>query len=324
MTETENKQIIENKKQEMPATAMVLHDNSQFATILDTGKFQQLWRFATAMSKTQFIPETYQGHVEDCFIACHMALRLECDPVFFMQKSYVVHGKPGIEAQLCISLVNTSGLFADPLDYEIEGVDPSKPDYRVRATAVRKSTGKTLLGPWIDWRLVKAEGWYDKKGSKWQTMPAQMFIYRAATYFARAYCPERLMGMYTIEELHEEERKPVESTVQAPTDGRVKMTMPKRGKAAPTEPAKEAPVTATEGPVEPSDVQTPADAPPEDDLQPDDAQDPVAAQEQDAGEAVYTCRRCLHDNPESKYVKRATGKMQCPDCHAIMTPELKK
>ena len=49
--------------------------------------------------------------------------------------------------------------------------------------------------------MAKAEGWYskpDKYGnetSKWQTMPEQMLAYRAASFFARVYIPNALMGV---------------------------------------------------------------------------------------------------------------------------------
>ena len=53
----------------------------------------------------------------------------------------------------------------------------------------------------VDWSLVQAEKWDSKNGSKWRTMPEQMFAYRAATFLARRYCPEVLMGLYTTDEL---------------------------------------------------------------------------------------------------------------------------
>jgi len=49
--------------------------------------------------------------------------------------------------------------------------------------------------------LAKAEGWYAKSGSKWQTMPDQMMMYRAASFFIRIYAPEISMGMQTREEI---------------------------------------------------------------------------------------------------------------------------
>ena len=50
-------------------------------------------------------------------------------------------------------------------------------------------------------QMAKNEGWLDKNGSKWKTMPRQMMMYRAASFFARVYCPDVLMGMQTVEEV---------------------------------------------------------------------------------------------------------------------------
>ena len=47
------------------------------------------------------------------------------------------------------------------------------------------------------------EGWYFKKGSKWQTMPQQMAMYRAAAFFGRVYAPEVTMGIYTKDEVED-------------------------------------------------------------------------------------------------------------------------
>jgi hypothetical protein len=49
--------------------------------------------------------------------------------------------------------------------------------------------------------MAKAEGWLDKAGSKWKTMPELMLKYRAAAFFGRLYAPEVLMGMQTSEEV---------------------------------------------------------------------------------------------------------------------------
>jgi hypothetical protein len=51
--------------------------------------------------------------------------------------------------------------------------------------------------------MAKAEGWYAKNGSKWQTMPEQMLRYRAASFFVRAYAPELSLGLATREEIED-------------------------------------------------------------------------------------------------------------------------
>ena len=48
--------------------------------------------------------------------------------------------------------------------------------------------------------MAKQEGWIDKTGSKWKTMPELMLKYRAAAFFGRLYCPEIMMGLYSADE----------------------------------------------------------------------------------------------------------------------------
>lgn len=195
------------------AQLVVNHDASPFANLLDTGKFTQMYRLAEIFSQSAMVPTHFQGKANDCFIAMQMAMRLGVDPFMMLQNTYIVHGRPGMEAKLAIALINSSGTFADPLDYEIEGDAPNDKDYRVRAFAVRKGTGKKVVGPWIDWGIVQAEGWDSKGGSKWKSIPQLMFQYRAATWFGRLHCPERLMGMQTVDELQDVDAKSVQSVV---------------------------------------------------------------------------------------------------------------
>lgn len=214
MTQTLEPTNGELVRQEPARTRLIaVSDDSPFANLLDTGRFDHLWRVSCLFSKSALVPEHFRGHTEDCFIGVQMAIRLGVDPFMMLQNTYVVHGKPGMEAKLCIALINSSGLFVDPLDYEVVGTDPFAPDYKVRAFATRKSTGKLVQGTWVDWKTVRAEGWESKSGSKWKTIPALMFCYRAATFFGRLHCPERLMGMQTREELEDVGPKAVESHV---------------------------------------------------------------------------------------------------------------
>jgi hypothetical protein len=68
--------------------------------------------------------------------------------------------------------------------------------------------------------MVKREGWYSKldrngkETSKWQSFPGQMFRYRAASFWARVYCPEISLGLATREEAIDIE--PVQVSVSQP------------------------------------------------------------------------------------------------------------
>jgi hypothetical protein len=156
---------------------------------------------ANVLAKSTLVPKEYQGNIANCIIALNMATRMNADPLMVMQNLYIVHGHPGWSSQFLISTFNTSGRFS-ALRYEWVG-DEGKGSWGCRAWAVEKATGEKLTGATVTIDLAKKEGWYSKNGSKWQTMPQQMLMYRAASWFIRAYAPELAMGMHTAEEIHD-------------------------------------------------------------------------------------------------------------------------
>jgi hypothetical protein len=182
---------------------IVVSDSGPLSHILDTGKFEHLWRVSNLLSKSSMVPTHFQNQPENCFLVVQIAARRAIDPFMLLQRSYVIAGKPAFEAQIAIAFINTSGLYKGGLRYQVEGDSPSKDDYRVRAYATPVDSGDVVYGPWIDWKLVKGEGWDQKGGSKWKTMPAQMFLYRAAVFFGRAMCPEALIGIETRDEVED-------------------------------------------------------------------------------------------------------------------------
>lgn len=167
-------------------------------------RFEHAQRVAKVLSESSMVPDHFKKNIGNCLIALNYAERLEADPFMVMQRMYVIQGKPGIEGQLVIALINQCGRF-NPLQFEEKGniTDFKNETDGVYAWAAEKRSGKVLEGPIVTWGIVKNEGWYNKNGSKWQTMAPLMFRYRAATFFARTYCPEVLLGMHTVEELRD-------------------------------------------------------------------------------------------------------------------------
>ena len=168
----------------------------------DVARFEHAQRVAKVFTESTMVPEIFRGSVGNTLIAMNYADRIGADLFMTMQNMCVIHGKPGVEGKLVIALVNNCGRF-DPVEFEEIGDlrKPTKDEDGCIAYAKDLKSGKMLKGPLIDWAMVKAEGWFGKQGSKWKTMAPLMFRYRAATYFARTYCPEVLLGMQTREEL---------------------------------------------------------------------------------------------------------------------------
>lgn len=166
----------------------------------DAQRFEHAQRVGKMLCHSTMVPEHFRGekNLGNVLIALNFSERHSADPFMIMQNIYIVHGKPGIEGKLVIALVNKSGRF-EPLKFRFD--DEENPKSCTCYTKEIK-TGQELTQT-VTWDTVEKEGWAAKNGSKWLTMPYLMFQYRAATFFARVYCPEVLMGMMTTEELND-------------------------------------------------------------------------------------------------------------------------
>lgn len=173
--------------------------------------FETLQRIASMFAKSTLVPKEFQNSIPNCAIGLHMALRMRADPLMVMQNLYIVHGRPGWSSQFLIATFNQCGKFS-ALRYEWSGT-PNTEDYGCTAMAVEKASGETLRGATITLGMARKEGWSTKNGSKWVTMPQQMLMYRAASFFVRAYAPELAMGLPTADEVQEVEESRISSVV---------------------------------------------------------------------------------------------------------------
>ncbi len=180
-----------------PQTAVAVRENTQIGLTTSSG-FELAQRAAKALSASTLVPKEYQNNLPNCLVALNMANRIGADPLMVMQNLYVVHGRPGWSSQFLIGTFNTCGRFS-AMRFEFRS-EQGKDDWGCRAWAIEKETGEKIYGSWVDIALAKKEGWSTKSGSKWQTMPQQMLMYRAASFFVRVYAPELAQGLQTREE----------------------------------------------------------------------------------------------------------------------------
>jgi hypothetical protein len=159
--------------------------------------------------------------LSNCIIALNMANRMGADPLMIMQNLYLIEGRPSWSSQFVMAAINSCGRFS-ALRFEIEDLGEKEVEYtetvwqnRQKQTvhkkitiqnmscvafAIERETGERIESSKITMEMAVKEGWYQKNGSKWQTMPEQMLRYRAASFFGRVYAPELLMGLRTQEE----------------------------------------------------------------------------------------------------------------------------
>lgn len=171
------------------------------SALTDPRILETLGKLATSFANSQIVPEMYQNNKANCFVACEIANRMGVSPLMVMQNLYIVKGKPTWSGQACVALINGTRLFS-PLRFVFVG-EKGTDTWGCYVTCTRLSDGEVLNGTVVDMAMAKAEGWLNKSGSKWLTMPEQMMQYRAAAFFARVYCPNALMGLQTAEEVQD-------------------------------------------------------------------------------------------------------------------------
>jgi len=164
----------------------------------DLQSFELMQRVAKGFASSTLVPQQYQGNVANCMIALNMAQRIGADPMMVMQSLVIVHGRPTWAAQFLIATANACGRFS-ALRFEFFG-QKGTDEWGCRAYAIEKDTGERLDGSDVTIAIAKKEGWYNKNGSKWQSIPQQMLMYRAGSWWVRAYAPELSMGLTTAEE----------------------------------------------------------------------------------------------------------------------------
>ena len=166
--------------------------------------FELLQREARSFMASSMVPDTFRDYVLDkatgewkenpqalsnCAIALNMALRMHADPLMVMQNLFIVHGVPAWSAKFLIGLFNTCGRFS-----AIRYAFSEKRD-ACFAWCRELATGERIEGPSVSIAMAKAEGWTDRKGSKWRTMPEVMLTNRAASFLIRTTAPELSLGL---------------------------------------------------------------------------------------------------------------------------------
>jgi len=174
-----------------------LTHSSQEVSAFNVNTFDHAQRVAKMLSSSSLIPKEFQGNIQNTMIALEMANRIGASPLMVMQNLYIVHGKPSWSSSFIIAALNSCKRFS-PLRFELSGEGDTMACF---AWAYELETKEKIMGPIVTMKMAKAEGWVEKNGSKWKTMPELMIRYRSAAFFGRLYAPEIMMGMHTRDEI---------------------------------------------------------------------------------------------------------------------------
>ena len=182
----------------MTDSALATRDDSEDLKVFSMRDFEFAQRMAKLLATSTLVPRIYQGQegFSNCMIALEIANRVKVSPMVVMQNMVPINGRPSWSSQYLIGKVNTCGKFS-PLRYVLDNDETPTSCY---CEAKDLASGEILRGEKITIAMAKAEGWFDRNGSKWKTMPGQMLRFRAASWWQRVHCPELSLGLPTQEE----------------------------------------------------------------------------------------------------------------------------
>ena len=185
-------------------------------TVFSHQMLQRIQEFSQVMAKgVATVPKHLAGNVADCMAVTMQAVQWKMNPFAVAQKTHIVNGTLGYEAQLVNAVIVTSGAINGRFKYEYIGnwdafqKTDKKHDDEIKLNLGIK-VGAILTG---EQNITWGEPLYlsnvtIRNSPLWKTAPKQQIAYLAVKYWARLYCPEVILGVYSTDEL-EEARKTV-------------------------------------------------------------------------------------------------------------------
>lgn len=193
--------------------------------MLSESKMDRLIRVAELMATGRStVPKHLQGNVGDCMAVAMLATRWNMDPFAVAQKTHLINGTLGYEAQLIAARINNSGVVSDRFSFEWYG-EWTKVIGRFVEKESKRNPGEKYRAP--GWSLADEKGlgvkvWATIKGESaprvldlllsqagvrnstlWADDPKQQLAYLAQKRWARLYAPDVILGAYDADELQE-------------------------------------------------------------------------------------------------------------------------
>lgn len=147
------------------------------------------------MAHCKYVPadliKDEQSAVSNCFLVVNQAVRWGMDPFALAQSSYFVSGKIGFDGKAVAAAVNSDPRLKGRLNYTFEGQGDAM---KVTVSGTFKDTGETkvITGTVAQWKTAQG---------LWGKDPEQALVYRGSRQWARRWMPDRLMGVYSNDEL---------------------------------------------------------------------------------------------------------------------------
>lgn len=218
----QNGAVVESPRHPTQSAVRVVEDDGPLSHLMDTARFEHLYRIANTMAALAFLPDhlLYDSKTKasyptktvaaNCFLIVNQALRWGVDPFALAPETYVVSGKLGYQGKLVAAIVNTRAGLKHRLAAKYDGAGDGR-RVIISGTFNNEEEPRT-----IELTLSQAKTANDM----WRKDPDQKLWYSGVTKWARRHCPEVLLGVLTEDDVERIGSTPIAtvSTVQERTD----------------------------------------------------------------------------------------------------------
>lgn len=173
------------------------------------------------MAKSDVVlPMHLRNKPADCMAIAMQAAAWGMSPYSVAQKTHIVSGKLGYEAQLVNAVISSSTAIKGRFHYETVGdwskiakknwLPAEENGLGVRVGAILHGETEITWGDTVYLATVAT-----RNSPLWKTNPLQQLKYLALKYWARIYTPDVIMGVYTPDELVtlDENYQPIEKEI---------------------------------------------------------------------------------------------------------------
>lgn len=181
---------------------------STAATIFNPQSLMQLQQFAQVMSEgVVAIPQHLRGKPADCLAVTMQAAQWGMNPYAVAQKTHIVNGALGYEAQLVNAVVSSSNLLASRINYSWSGDWSKCTGKNDKSDFLTVTVSAVIKGESEPRELTISMAQAGVRNSPlWEQDPKQQLAYLCTKRWARLHAPDVLLGVYTPDELDETPR----------------------------------------------------------------------------------------------------------------------
>ena len=169
----------------MATTSLTVSDSDQVTSFLQPSTLDQALSIAEALSRSTFIPKSYQGNPSNILVAMQMGSEIGLGPLQSLQSICVINNQPSLFGDALMALVQGSALC----EWFCEGFDEESQCGWART----KRRGRQETEQKFTMDMARRAGLTEKSGP-WKQYPERMCKLKARNWLCRDVYPDVLRG----------------------------------------------------------------------------------------------------------------------------------